>query len=95
MNRTEHLLTILGEECAEIIQRVTKALRFGLDEVEPGQTLTNADRIAGELADLDGVLQMLTDSGAIPEICGDAVRAKIAKVEKFLEYSETCGTLSG
>jgi len=31
------VLTILMEECAEVIQRASKALRFGLDEVQPEQ----------------------------------------------------------
>ncbi len=35
MNRRDHLLDILAEECAEVAIRVSKALRFGLDEV-PG-----------------------------------------------------------
>ena len=29
MTREEHLLTIVAEECAEVAQRATKALRFG------------------------------------------------------------------
>lgn len=28
MNRSEHLLSCLAEECAEVAQRVSKALRF-------------------------------------------------------------------
>ena len=35
MNREEHLLTILSEECAEVIKDVSKALRFGLDDYPP------------------------------------------------------------
>lgn len=45
MKRHEHLLSILAEECCEVGQRVSKALRFGLDEVQPGQDLSNAERI--------------------------------------------------
>jgi len=37
MNRTEHLLVCLAEECAEVGQAVAKALRFGLDD---GRTRT-------------------------------------------------------
>jgi hypothetical protein len=37
MTRQEMLLTIVAEECNETPQRVSKAIRFGLDEIEAGQ----------------------------------------------------------
>ena len=47
LTRQEYLLICLGEECDEVGQRVTKALRFGLSEVQHGQPLNNGDRITG------------------------------------------------
>ncbi|MBY3231932.1 hypothetical protein [Rhizobium laguerreae] len=97
MNRREHLLTILGEEGVEVAQRCSKALRFGLDEVQPGQELTNAQRIRGEYIDLVAVYRMLVEDGAI-EPLSDAdlpdMEMKRQKVEKFLAYSRDCGTLT-
>lgn len=94
MKRHEHLLTILAEECAEVAQRASKALRFGLGEVQPGQGLTNAERIVGEVTDLLAVALMLADEGHLAlEDQQGAVAAKRAKVEKFLAYSAQCGTL--
>ena len=46
--KVDLLLDCLAEECAEVIQRVCKAQRFGLREVQPGQEMTNADRILYE-----------------------------------------------
>lgn len=95
MNRQEHLLTILAEECAEVAQRASKALRFGLGEVQPGQDLTNAERVVGELTDLLSVVFMLEDEGLL--VLKDrqgADAAKRAKVEKFLQLSEQLGTLT-
>lgn len=95
MNRQEHLLTILAEECAEVAQRASKALRFGLGEVQPGQELTNAERIVGELTDVFTVAMMLVDEGhLVLENQQDAEAAKRAKVEKFLQLSEQLGTLT-
>lgn len=97
MNRTEHLLTILAEECNEVGQRVSKALRFGLNEVQPGQTRQNTDRLLEEILDLFAVVEMLQEEGLIyiePSIGTAAIDAKKAKVEKFLEYSKQCGTLT-
>lgn len=39
MNRNEYLLSLISEECAEISQRVNKALGFGFEEVQQGQPL--------------------------------------------------------
>jgi len=98
MNRTEHLLTCAAEECNEIAQRVSKALRFGLDDMQVGQGLSNAERIVQEFRDLQAVMEMLEDE-FIVEPCVwirdvQAIEEKKAKVEKYLRYAEsTCGTL--
>ncbi|RDT14077.1 hypothetical protein, partial [Escherichia coli] len=52
LNETQYLLDVLSEECNEIAVRASKAIRFGLDEIQPGQSLTNAQRLALELDDL-------------------------------------------
>jgi len=94
MNRTDHLLDILAEECAEVAKRVSKALRFGLEEVQPGQALTNRQRIMAQVNDLYAALKMLGDDGVIdPNPDQVAVQAKIVQVEKFLVYSAECGRL--
>ena len=59
MNRTEHLITIFGEEGSEVAQRASKILRFGVDEVQPGQVKTNAERLVDEYADIIAVAEML------------------------------------
>ena len=94
MNRREHLLTIFGEECNEIAQRVSKALRFSLSEVQPGQELTNEQRVEQEFHDLIAVADMLICEGVkvtLPR--PDVIAAKKAKVEKFLLLSAANGTL--
>lgn len=94
MNRKEHLLTILSEECAEVSQRVSKALRFGLHEVQPGQPLNNAERITQEMADLLGIYEMLCIEEIIPGAQDYHIQQKRQKVEKFLKLSEQEGCLS-
>ncbi len=95
MNHTEHLLSCLAEECTVVGQRVSKALRFGLSEVQPGQPLTNAERIAGELIDLLAVVGMLEDQGVL-DVPRDpvAITRKKEKVLKFMAYAEQCGSLT-
>lgn len=102
MTRLEHLLSLVGEECAEVIQRVSKAARFGLTEIQPGQDLTNLQRILVEYADVCAAVKMLLDEETSLDyettVNGVAfhqlIDKKIKKVEKYLTYSEQCGTLS-
>lgn len=87
MTKTQHLLTILAEECAEVAQRASKAIRFGLHEVQPGQPDDNQFRLEVELADLL----------ATAETLGLQVReahkaAKKEKLAKYMEYAKEMGT---
>ncbi len=96
MNRAEHLLSCLAEECAEVAQRVSKALRFGLSEVQPGQPLNNAQRIVYELGDLMSVAIMLQEDGVLPEPAEDfdeLLAAKRVKVEFYMAFSREQGVL--
>lgn len=95
MKRIEHLLTILSEECNETGQRASKALRFGIQEIQPGghQTLTNAERIRGEFAHVLGVYEMLTTEGGLTFPTALEIEAKKIRIEKYLHRSRECGTL--
>lgn len=88
MTRDQHLLTILGEECAEVAQRTSKAVRFGLDEVQPGQPHDNRKRLEEELGDLLGMVDML---GLNPDI--ERREAKPARVEHYMNRSREKGQL--
>lgn len=92
MNRLEHLLWVLAEECAEVAQRASKAARFGMDEVQPGQALTNEERLWQEMNDLCAAGEMLITLRCQGGLDRGAVDAKKTKVEKFLLYSTECGT---
>lgn len=100
MNRLEHLLCILAEECAEVAQNASKAQRFGLDDCEPGQQLTNEERIWNELNDLHAVAEMLlkerefANNGQSRGLDKGKIEAKKQRVEKYLLYSEARGTLT-
>lgn len=94
MNKIEYLLVCLAEECAEVAQRCTKALRFGLSEVQDGQELTNEQRLKYELTDLYTLIYMLENEGLnIESIDPDASFLKEQKVKKYMNYVVTKGTL--
>ncbi len=95
VTRDEHLYTIAGEECAELAQRFSKAVRFGPAEVQPGQPLDNRTRILEEFADLLGTMELLGFNPIVGQrhALRPWIDAKKAKVERFLQYSNECGTL--
>lgn len=101
MTRKEHLLVIAMEECDEVSQRISKALRFSLQEIQPGQELNNAQRIQQEFTDLYAVMLMLHEEGILPTCSSghplirmDWAYKKRDKVNQFLEYSKANGTLT-
>ena len=63
MNRQEHLLVIVAEECAEIQHAIAKALRFGLEDIGPEAESTNAQQIHNEFNDLPARIQLLRGEG--------------------------------
>jgi NTP pyrophosphatase (non-canonical NTP hydrolase) len=91
MTTVEYLLACLAEECNEVAQRAMKAQRFGLDGVEPGQTLTNAERLMKEYVELVAVQQMLTNLRhlpmPLPNVFQNKVEEKQARVWEYMEYS--------
>ncbi len=105
MTKTEHLLFILSEECAEVAQRCSKAARFTLEERQSHNNIateltsesdySNGQRIALELTQLIAVAEMLNEIDAFPDGYGHQhlIDSKKYKVEKFLEYSKKVGTL--
>jgi hypothetical protein len=94
MTIEEHLLSIVAEECNEVAQRVSKVLRFGLDEIEPDQTLTNAERVMAEFDDLLGIVYMCQSRALLPGSEYKRVKAKQERVAKYLVHARACGTIT-
>jgi len=82
------LLGILQEECAEVIQAVSKLRRFGLrghSLLDEGR-VENRQLLARELGDVSAVIKLLKVRSKLftqPEI-DHAVELKQQKLEKFL-----------
>lgn len=94
MDRTDLLLTSLAEESVEVAQRVTKALRFGLDDIQPGQQKTNRERIMEEVHDLRGVLRKLGEEGVLDVGCDiEAEDRKGRRVEEFDGFLDRCNAI--
>jgi hypothetical protein len=93
LNRTEYLLNLVQEECAEVAQRASKCMRFGLDESREDKP-TNIRLLCEEFYDLMCVFDMLNKEldGQIEkqftnQEALDWETEKIQKVEKYFKYS--------
>jgi hypothetical protein len=97
VNRTEHLLTCLIEECAEVQKAASKALRFGLDDHAPDGSITkNEESIAYECIDLLAIIEMLREENIIPLLnAQQLIVDKKNKVKKYMEYAKERRTLYG
>lgn len=91
MIREQLLLVLAMEECDELSQRLSKAIRFGLDEIQKDQELNNSDRILYEFNDLLATIELIYDC-TIRELIDDAaIVGKKVKIERYLEYSKQLG----
>ena len=79
------VMNILSEECAEVIQAISKCHRFGMDNVKPGKPKTNREHLEEELGDLLAMVDILLEMEVVDS---EALQlAKIAKIEKLKKWS--------
>lgn len=83
MTLTEEILTILQEECSEVIQVISKGRRFGFD-AEYNRS-TNRERLSEEVGDLLAMIDLLVHYEIISE--DDIQKAKEAKFVKLKQWS--------
>lgn len=91
MTRDEMLLVKAMEECNEVAHRISKALRFGVNEIQEGQAATNWYRVREEFVDLMAVLDMLH---MVPIVTVEEMAQRRERVERYLRRSLELGTLS-
>lgn len=99
MNLIQYLSLLLGEECNEVAQRASKLSRFGYDEVQPGQPLSNIERVQEEKTDFMVVYALLLDATGHNDpdafyIDSKAHRRKLHKLVKFTQLSVEQGMIS-
>lgn len=96
MTKNQLLLIMLSEECLEVAHRISKSLRFGLDE-QRGQESTNRSRIEEEMIDLLSLIDIVQEAEILDiptfEVPYDLTRSKREKVEKYLRHSQEVGVL--
>lgn len=90
MNLKENLLVTVSEECAEVQQAVSKALRFGYSS-------ENTNEIVREFYQLCAMIEMCQAEGILPVLSdkeqAEIISEKKQKVRVFQDVSWTIGTL--
>lgn len=91
----QYLLNLVQEECAEIAQRASKAIRFGLKQTQSGQIENNAQRLVREVVDLSAVLKLLEERGAIenPYDMDAMLFQKEARIKSYIQRARLEGVL--
>jgi len=85
LSRIDEVMNILGEECAEVIQAISKCNRFGLNNFKPGKPKTNLQHLEEELGDLLAMIDILHEMDVVSWNKLEA--AKAAKIEKLKKWS--------
>ncbi len=83
MDVIEEILTISQEECAEIIQVISKGNRFGFDVEYEG--VTNRQKLTQEVGDFFAMAELMLRYNIIN--LDDVLAAKQAKFEKLKQWS--------
>ncbi len=88
--QTKETMDILQEECAEVIQAVSKINRFGIDNFKPGKPKTNREHLEEELGDMLAMIDILISNGIVSS--DNLEVAKKAKIEKLKKWSKIYGS---
>ena len=81
----KEVMDILQEECAEVIQAVSKISRFGIDNYKPGKPKTNREHLEEELGDMLAMIDIMMEKNVISS--NNLEIAKRAKIEKLKKWS--------
>lgn len=86
MNEKEReILLITQEECAEVIQAISKISRFGLDAKHPDRTQDNRQHLSEEIGDLLAMIELLVVKDVVS--LSDVNAAKKNKIDKLRKWS--------
>jgi NTP pyrophosphatase (non-canonical NTP hydrolase) len=84
---TQTVMAVLQEECAEVIQAVSKINRFGMHGEWQG--ITNRQSLVTEIGDVLAIIKVLmeeTDINITENDLNVAIESKLKKLEVFLPY---------
>ena len=84
-DKTQEILDILQEECAEVIVEVSKCRRFGLDSHHYKTNVLHQEMLEREIADVLAMVDLLIDHGLVSH--ENLNEFKTNKIEKLKTWS--------
>lgn len=89
--KTQEALIILQEECAEVIQEVSKCFRFGITNLNK-DGVRHSVMLNTEVGDMLALVDILVDQGILdPNALDFAKQNKIEKLKKWSKlYEKDC-----
>ena len=85
MTKVEHeIMAIAQEECAEVVQAISKIFRFGLTAKHPDRTYDNKAQLEEEIGDLICMVSLMVEKGIVNESnIEQAAKRKRKKLETW------------
>ena len=82
-DHVQEILDILQEECAEVIQNISKCRRFGLENEYLKGSGTQRDQLAKEIGDVLAMIELLKEHGVVTQ-----TELDLAKRNKFVKLHQ-------
>jgi NTP pyrophosphatase (non-canonical NTP hydrolase) len=80
--KEKQILLIAQEECAEVIQAISKCFRFGFNDCYNG--FSNKEMLEEEVGDLLCMIQLMIEQGIVDKVAVDiAIDNKSNKIRKW------------
>jgi len=81
--KQREILVIAQEECAEVIQEISKIFRFGIDN-QHKDGVTHQEKLEQEVGDVLCMINLLTAHGLVrPDVVTEAVKNKDNKLKQW------------
>ena len=81
-------LSLLVEECGEVLQVAGKVLRHGYESKHPDGGPTNRDLLAMEIGDVQTAIRLLSKAADVSQAkIDERLRAKPAKLARYLHHA--------
>jgi NTP pyrophosphatase (non-canonical NTP hydrolase) len=85
-SRETEVMDILQEECAEVIQMISKCRRFGIDNTHLKAGVSNRAKLTEEMGDLVCMIQLAQEFGVVD--VAEVLAASDRKREKLKIWSD-------